>query len=298
MAPDLAAHIIRTYTRPNELVVDPMCGTGTTLVEAVDTGRRGLGIDCEKRWTELARQNLDLAQGRRAGADADVVTADARELPGCLPAALKTTFGAAALILTSPPYGPSSHAYARIRTSGETGQPGLSRRRDTYGAPGNEVNLANACSPRAQMVALSHVLRGAKALLRSCGHLVVTARPWRLDGELVDLPSMIIEAAENAGFRHVERCVALLAGFRDGRLQARPSFLQLAHVRKARSIGQTLHLISHEDVLIFRARAEPDVATCLPTPSLVWSATNTDPRGPLTDSIGPLDDRSRWRLDD
>ena len=55
-----------------------------------------------------------------------------------------------------------------------------------------------------------------------------------------------------AGLIPVERCVALLAGLRDGQLIPRPSFFQLRNLREARARGKPWHLIAHEDVLIFR----------------------------------------------
>jgi hypothetical protein len=84
--------------------------------------------------------------------------------------------------------------------------------------------------------------------------VVVTARPWRQRGELVDLPGAVLAASASAGLIPAERCVALLAGLRGQRLIPRPSFFQLDNVRKARARGEPWHLIVHEDVLIFRAR--------------------------------------------
>jgi modification methylase len=81
----------------------------------------------------------------------------------------------------------------------------------------------------------------------------VTARPWRKHGQLVDLPSAVIGAGVRAGLIPVDRCVALLAAVRDDRLVARPSFFQLQAVRKARRAGTPMHLIAHEDVLVFQA---------------------------------------------
>jgi hypothetical protein len=43
--PELVREVIRTYTRPGELVVDPFMGGGTTIVEALAHGRQGIGID-------------------------------------------------------------------------------------------------------------------------------------------------------------------------------------------------------------------------------------------------------------
>jgi hypothetical protein len=95
------------------------------------------------------------------------------------------------------------------------------------------------------------------ALLRPGGTVVVTARPWRQRGELVDLPGAVIAAGASAGLIPAERCVALLAGLRGQRLIPRPSFFQLDNVRKARARGEPWHLIVHEDVLVFRAPGIP-----------------------------------------
>lgn len=79
-------------------------------------------------------------------------------------------------------------------------------------------------------------------------------RPGR---ELVDFPGAVLATGAAAGLIPVERCVALLAGLRDGMLVARPSFFQLRNLREARTRGKPWHLIAHEDVLIFRAPGRP-----------------------------------------
>jgi len=38
-------NLLQRYTKPKDLVVDPMCGSGTTLDVARDLGRRALGYD-------------------------------------------------------------------------------------------------------------------------------------------------------------------------------------------------------------------------------------------------------------
>src|SRR3990172_313510 len=45
--PQLPRLFIRELTRPGELVLDPMAGSGTTLVEAVLAGRQAIGIDLD-----------------------------------------------------------------------------------------------------------------------------------------------------------------------------------------------------------------------------------------------------------
>ena len=40
-----AREAIEAFTQPGETVLDPFCGGGTTLVEAVSLGRRAAGLD-------------------------------------------------------------------------------------------------------------------------------------------------------------------------------------------------------------------------------------------------------------
>lgn len=71
-------NLIQRYTKPGELVVDPFCGSGTTLDVAKDTGRTARGFD--------------LAPYR-----ADIERADARKLP--------LQSDSVNLVFMDPPYG-------------------------------------------------------------------------------------------------------------------------------------------------------------------------------------------------
>jgi len=54
----LLERIIALVTAPGDLVVDPFCGSGTTLVAAQLTGRRALGIDSSEEAVVLARRRI------------------------------------------------------------------------------------------------------------------------------------------------------------------------------------------------------------------------------------------------
>lgn len=84
MLPDLARRIIRAYSRRGDLVVDPMCGSGTTIVEAARLHRRAVGVDVEARWVDLTRANLDHVLDDTTRALGDVRVGDARQLPAVL----------------------------------------------------------------------------------------------------------------------------------------------------------------------------------------------------------------------
>ena len=71
MLPAIAAHAIEHYTEPGDLVLDPMCGIGTTLIEAVHAGRGAVGVEYEPHWISVANANLQLA--RDTGIAHDVI---------------------------------------------------------------------------------------------------------------------------------------------------------------------------------------------------------------------------------
>jgi modification methylase len=244
MLPAIARHAIECYSHPGDLILDPMCGVGTTLVEAVHLGRDAIGVELESQWADLARANIAHARIRGAQATARVVTGDARQLPSLLDAG---PAGLVALVLTSPPYGASIHGQVTARP----GQ-GVVKYDNTYSPnPGNlgRVNQATLLD------GLGLILAGCRTLLRPGGLLVLTARPYRHQERLVDLPGQLTQVAEAAGLVLYERNAALLVGLRGDRLVPRPSFFQLDRVRKARARGLPLQIIAHEDVLVFRRPA-------------------------------------------
>ena len=50
--------LIRAYSRPGDLVLDPFLGSGTTALAAALSGRRYIGIELERRYCEHARKRL------------------------------------------------------------------------------------------------------------------------------------------------------------------------------------------------------------------------------------------------
>jgi len=52
------ADIVLRFTKPDELIVDPMMGAGTTGVVAVALGRRFIGVDLDKGKVDLAGERI------------------------------------------------------------------------------------------------------------------------------------------------------------------------------------------------------------------------------------------------
>ena len=59
--PKKIAHVewlIKWWTEPNDVVLDPFCGSGTTCVAAKKLGRRYIGIDISEEYCQIARERL------------------------------------------------------------------------------------------------------------------------------------------------------------------------------------------------------------------------------------------------
>ena len=226
MLPALARAAILRYSDPGDLVVDPMCGIGTTLVEAIHLGRNAIGVELEPRWVSVAAANVLLARDQGARGKALALRGDARRLGHSL---LDDVAGRVSLILTSPPYGPSVHGHVRkTRTGVETFD-------DRYS--GNRDNLAHLPQRRRLRSrplfsdALREILTGCRVVLAREGRLVLTVRPYRRDGSLIDLPGELLALADTAGFVLEARHAALLCGLRGRELVPRASFFQIQKQR-------------------------------------------------------------------
>jgi hypothetical protein len=255
MLPEVVRHAVAHYTHPGDLVLDPMCGIGTTLVEAVRMSRRAIGIEYEPHWVQAATANLGLARDDGFDHDARVVHGDARQLATLLP---PEYLGQVALVVTSPPYGPSTHGRVAV-APGE----GIQKYHHLYGSTLDRGNLANIGHHRL-LAGFTRILAALRPFLAPGGHVAITIRPWREHSELIDLPAQILACGRAAGLLAVERNVALLARAADTELIPRGSFFQRDFLRKQREAGLPLHLIAHEDVLVFRRQR-----TCLSSSAMI-----------------------------
>jgi modification methylase len=248
MLPELARRLVAEYCPPGGLVVDPMCGIGTTLVEAAALDLRAIGVELEPRWAELARANLAVALPDQQARRGQVRLGDARHLTRVL----ADLAGTVDLVATSPPYGGD---VGMIDKPAWLAGRSLCRR-DTLNYSTERANLGHARGDR-YLAELTGVYAGCFAVLRPGGLLVTVTKNLRRRGRVLDLATITVELATRAGFQYLQHVVALLAAVRDGQLHARPSFWQLTQTRKARNRGEPAHLVVHEDVSVF---ARPQAA--------------------------------------
>lgn len=220
--PAVAAYAIATYSRPGDTVLDPDCGAGTVLVEALRAARNAVGVTGQPRWSPIAHANL--ATARRDGARGDGVVLDAP--PEKAAAHIAGRSGWIDLILTA-------------------WRPALPEARSSNTASAGPADARGAVN-----AGLRGLLSWCRPLLRPGGHAIVILPRQH---SLPELPGHLLDAGTRLGLLPVERCIALLAELRGTRLVVRASLAQRGSVaRRERATGQPVMLPAHQDVLIFQ----------------------------------------------
>lgn len=91
--------ILSNYTKPSDTVLDPMAGTGSTIVLASMMGRDSLAVEFEPKFCEMIKNNIARAEKQSSlinKGSMKCYQGDARELSKLL--------GESDVIITSPPY--------------------------------------------------------------------------------------------------------------------------------------------------------------------------------------------------
>lgn len=100
--PQIPNQLIRRYTKPGDLVIDPFLGGGTTLIEARRLGRHGLGIELNPEVAALATQNIAM-EPAVSGVGSIIMEGDSRTLE--LQPIMETCgWENAQLVIMHPPY--------------------------------------------------------------------------------------------------------------------------------------------------------------------------------------------------
>jgi hypothetical protein len=238
MAPDLAATLIRAYSQPGDLVLDPLAGAGTTLVEALHLGRNALGLTDDPGWTALARANIAHARRQGANGHARVLAGEPTRLPAGIPAELH---GQVTLVLTNAP-------------PRRTMSVGIRRHRDRSNTAGDAPYPATR--HRIQLFdGLTAVLAGCVPLLTPAGILAVASRPWYRDATLTDPTAQIIHAGHSAGLILVACHRAVHDRIPHRRVAASRDVDVALDGRKHHDATQVL--VRHDDIAVFRASPDP-----------------------------------------
>jgi site-specific DNA-methyltransferase (adenine-specific) len=58
----LGSYLVRTYTKPGDVVLDNACGSGSFLISAVTEGRRAIGIEINQEVSAFRKEKIDMIE--------------------------------------------------------------------------------------------------------------------------------------------------------------------------------------------------------------------------------------------
>ena len=179
----LAQEFIEFFTQPGQVVLDPMAGTGSSLVAALRAGRHSFGVELNPAYAEIARQVIQEERLRLGaavdGLTAQVITGDAAQLPLL---ARQVSMPVVDYVLTSPPYWDMLHAR------------GAETQRQRRAAPDVDVfystdpnDLGNVPDYEQFLERLSGIYASLKPLLRSGAYLTIIVKNVKKGGRIYPL---------------------------------------------------------------------------------------------------------------
>lgn len=212
--PQLARNVILRYSKPGELILDQMVGSGTTIVECKLLGRNSIGIDINKSCVMLTRDRLNFDLPLRF------------ELPPTIP---KTYLGDARnldkvesdtidLIATHPPYA-NIVPYSKRRVEGD---------------------LSNVGDIGEFIAQMTLVASESYRVLKEDRYCCVLIGDTRINKHYVPISSRVLNTFLEVGFILKEDIIK-----RQWRCKATPFWLD-------KSVKANFLLIMHEHLFVFR----------------------------------------------
>jgi DNA modification methylase len=175
----MAQEFIEFFTKRGGTVLDPMAGTGSTLIAALRAGRHSFGIELNPKYAEIARRLIDEERttlgGNTGELKAEIITGDAAHAADFQ----LSTFD---YVLTSPPYWDMLHA---------KGAQTQKKRRDTEELDvfysDDPADLGNCSDYEAFLGRLVSIYTGLKPLLRPKAYLTIIVKNVKKGGRIYPL---------------------------------------------------------------------------------------------------------------
>jgi DNA modification methylase len=183
------SRLIRFFSKAGDVVLDPFVGVGSTLKAAAIDGRKGIGIELNKRYADLAKARLKAEiSDSKATKEQTVIRGDARRVIPTLAS------NSVKLVVTSPPYWNILHKQDH-KAKQERLQHGLDTKYSNDAADlGNIASYDNFLATLADTIALS------KSCLVAGGHVCIVVGDFRQKSKYVMFHADIAREMEGRGF--------------------------------------------------------------------------------------------------
>lgn len=175
----LAQEFIEFFTKQGENVLDPMAGTGSTLVAALRAGRNSYGIELNPKYAEIAKQIIEEERAVLGGSVSNlqslIINDDATQV---------TTYQlpSANYVLTSPPYWDMLHAKGAETQKKRRASDEL----DVHYSD-DPRDLGNIRDYEEFLAKLIHIYRGLKPLLCEKAYLTIIVKNVKKGGKIYPL---------------------------------------------------------------------------------------------------------------
>jgi len=174
----LAQEFVEFFTKRGQIVLDPMVGTGSTLVACLRAGRHGFGLELNPAYAEIARRVVadeQTALGEAAAPlQAEVIQADAAHLEGLVLPPID-------YVLTSPPY------WDMLRARGAETQRRRARQSLDVFYSDDPADLGNVSDYDEFLARLCAIYAGLRRLLRPGAYLTIIVKNVKKGGRIYPL---------------------------------------------------------------------------------------------------------------
>jgi len=223
-------------------VLDPMMGSGTTLIEAAKLGLDAYGIDIEEKFVELAKSKFPIRTLRKTiDLRENIQQGDVRKLPF-----KDRSIG---FIVTSPPYWNAISIYRSRSLSSVFSQyedSPLIKRRLSYSH--NPVNLGNIQKYAVYLSEMEKAYLECYRVLKEQSYMVIIVKDIRREHKTVPISVDTVKICQKVGFDIFDMIINKMYF---------PSFWIVHQVTKANEKGFPQTLRTHEHILVFQ---KPEVA--------------------------------------
>ena len=175
----MAQEFIEFFTRKGETVLDPMAGTGSTLVAALRAGRNSYGIELNPKYAKIATHIIEEERktlGQQVeGLTSNLVNGDARM-------AINYQLPLIDYVLTSPPYWDMLRARGAETQKKRRGSDGLDVH---YSDDPND--MGNIKDYEKFLEGLVEIYKGLKPILRQKAYLTIIVKNVKKGGRIYPL---------------------------------------------------------------------------------------------------------------
>ncbi|MFP4458186.1 MAG: DNA methyltransferase [Candidatus Zixiibacteriota bacterium] len=107
---EMIKEFLEFFTKNGQIVLDPMVGTGSSVLAAVESGRVGIGIELQEKFAKIANEQLQNCESdyQQAKEQSQIIIGDARNID-------KMGLPEIDYVITSPPYWDMLHRGGKFR---------------------------------------------------------------------------------------------------------------------------------------------------------------------------------------